>query len=169
MSLISFCPSLCRRAHTVTVLFILTCALVYVTLLEETPQNTAYNTKRSVGFARHSLSVLKAKKLQDRAGSWENSTWSTGPKFEIFILAAVYLERKLVLWVNSIGNKFKVCSNSSFWMLSHAGFRFWFGSLPLTITHWPQLRLGLSASPMTCFVNQSFVGHVTSTFDASVT
>ena len=39
---------LCRRAHTVTVLFILTCALVYVTLLEETPQDTAYNTKRSV-------------------------------------------------------------------------------------------------------------------------
>lgn len=35
------------RAHTLTVLFILTCALGYVTLLEETPQNTAYNTKRS--------------------------------------------------------------------------------------------------------------------------
>lgn len=39
---------LCRRAHTLTVLFILTCALVYVTLLEETPQDTTYNTKRSV-------------------------------------------------------------------------------------------------------------------------
>lgn len=38
-----------RRAHTLTVLFILTCALVYVTLLEETPQDTAYNTKRYVG------------------------------------------------------------------------------------------------------------------------
>uniref|UniRef100_A0A3P8R912 Phosphatidylserine synthase n=2 Tax=Astatotilapia calliptera TaxID=8154 RepID=A0A3P8R912_ASTCA len=38
----------CRRAHTVTVLFILTCALVYVTLLEETPQDTAYNTKRGI-------------------------------------------------------------------------------------------------------------------------
>lgn len=38
----------CRRAHTLTVLFILTCALVYVTLLEETPQDTTYNTKRSV-------------------------------------------------------------------------------------------------------------------------
>lgn len=37
---------MCRRAHTLTVLFILTCALVYVTLLEETPQDTAYNTKR---------------------------------------------------------------------------------------------------------------------------
>lgn len=36
------------RAHTVTVLFILTCALVYVTLLEETPQDTAYNTKRGI-------------------------------------------------------------------------------------------------------------------------
>lgn len=36
----------CRRAHTLTVLFILTCALGYVTLLEETPQDTAYNTKR---------------------------------------------------------------------------------------------------------------------------
>ncbi|GAA6101381.1 phosphatidylserine synthase 2 isoform X1 [Tachysurus ichikawai] len=36
------------RAHTLTVLFILTCALVYVTLLEETPQDTAYNTKRYV-------------------------------------------------------------------------------------------------------------------------
>lgn len=35
-----------RRAHTLTVLFILTCALGYVTLLEETPQDTAYNTKR---------------------------------------------------------------------------------------------------------------------------
>uniref|UniRef100_A0A672I033 Phosphatidylserine synthase n=1 Tax=Salarias fasciatus TaxID=181472 RepID=A0A672I033_SALFA len=34
--------------HTVTVLFILTCALVYVTLLEETPQDTAYNTKRGI-------------------------------------------------------------------------------------------------------------------------
>uniref|UniRef100_G3UXS3 Phosphatidylserine synthase 2 n=1 Tax=Mus musculus TaxID=10090 RepID=G3UXS3_MOUSE len=33
------------RAHTLTVLFILTCALGYVTLLEETPQDTAYNTK----------------------------------------------------------------------------------------------------------------------------
>uniref|UniRef100_A0A8C6M8S6 Phosphatidylserine synthase n=1 Tax=Nothobranchius furzeri TaxID=105023 RepID=A0A8C6M8S6_NOTFU len=38
----------CRRAHTLTVLFILTCALVYVTLLEETPQDTAYNTKRGI-------------------------------------------------------------------------------------------------------------------------
>ncbi|XP_042638047.1 phosphatidylserine synthase 2 [Orycteropus afer afer] len=37
-----------RRAHTLTVLFILTCALGYVTLLEETPQDTAYNTKRGV-------------------------------------------------------------------------------------------------------------------------
>ncbi|KAG9335754.1 hypothetical protein JZ751_004183 [Albula glossodonta] len=37
------------RAHTLTVLFILTCALVYVTLLEETPQDTAYNTKRDRG------------------------------------------------------------------------------------------------------------------------
>uniref|UniRef100_A0A4W4DNY8 Phosphatidylserine synthase n=1 Tax=Electrophorus electricus TaxID=8005 RepID=A0A4W4DNY8_ELEEL len=36
------------RAHTLTVLFILTCALVYVTLLEETPQDTAYNTKRGI-------------------------------------------------------------------------------------------------------------------------
>ncbi|XP_068964050.1 phosphatidylserine synthase 2 isoform X1 [Petaurus breviceps papuanus] len=36
------------RAHTLTVLFILTCALGYVTLLEETPQDTAYNTKRGV-------------------------------------------------------------------------------------------------------------------------
>lgn len=36
----------CRRAHTLTVLFILTCVLGYVTLLEETPQDTAYNTKR---------------------------------------------------------------------------------------------------------------------------
>lgn len=35
-----------RRAHTLTVLFILTCVLGYVTLLEETPQDTAYNTKR---------------------------------------------------------------------------------------------------------------------------
>lgn len=35
-----------RRAHTLSVLFILTCALGYVTLLEETPQDTAYNTKR---------------------------------------------------------------------------------------------------------------------------
>ncbi|MBZ3870274.1 Phosphatidylserine synthase 2 [Sciurus carolinensis] len=37
-----------RRAHTLTVLFILTCALGYVTLLEETPQDTAYNTKRGI-------------------------------------------------------------------------------------------------------------------------
>uniref|UniRef100_A0A4W3HRK1 Phosphatidylserine synthase n=1 Tax=Callorhinchus milii TaxID=7868 RepID=A0A4W3HRK1_CALMI len=34
--------------HTLTVLFILTCALGYVTLLEETPQDTAYNTKRGI-------------------------------------------------------------------------------------------------------------------------
>uniref|UniRef100_A0A8C7QM81 Phosphatidylserine synthase n=1 Tax=Oncorhynchus mykiss TaxID=8022 RepID=A0A8C7QM81_ONCMY len=37
-----------KRAHTVTVLFILTCVLVYVTLLEETPQDTTYNTKRGI-------------------------------------------------------------------------------------------------------------------------
>uniref|UniRef100_A0A8C5EPC4 Phosphatidylserine synthase n=1 Tax=Gouania willdenowi TaxID=441366 RepID=A0A8C5EPC4_GOUWI len=37
-----------RRAHAVTVLLLLTCALVYVTLLEETPQDTAYNTKRGI-------------------------------------------------------------------------------------------------------------------------
>ncbi|XP_077144130.1 phosphatidylserine synthase 2 isoform X1 [Ranitomeya variabilis] len=37
-----------RRAHTLTVLFILTCSLVYVTLLEETPQDTAFNTKRGI-------------------------------------------------------------------------------------------------------------------------
>lgn len=49
--------SLSRRAHTVTVLFILTCALVYVTLLEETPQDTAYNTKRLVRCAHHFLCV----------------------------------------------------------------------------------------------------------------
>ncbi|KAL4671612.1 hypothetical protein H8959_004321 [Pygathrix nigripes] len=36
------------RAHTLTVLFILTCTLGYVTLLEETPQDTAYNTKRGI-------------------------------------------------------------------------------------------------------------------------
>ncbi|XP_029412663.1 phosphatidylserine synthase 2 isoform X3 [Nannospalax galili] len=36
------------RAHTLTVLFILTCALGYITLLEETPQDTAYNTKRGI-------------------------------------------------------------------------------------------------------------------------
>uniref|UniRef100_A0A8C7AD77 Phosphatidylserine synthase n=1 Tax=Neovison vison TaxID=452646 RepID=A0A8C7AD77_NEOVI len=36
------------RAHTLSVLFILTCALGYVTLLEETPQDTAYNTKRGI-------------------------------------------------------------------------------------------------------------------------
>ena len=47
--------SLCRRAHTVTVLFILTCVLVYVTLLEETPQDTTFNTKRLAG---HSLRTL---------------------------------------------------------------------------------------------------------------
>ena len=47
--------SLSRRAHTVTVLFILTCVLVYVTLLEETPQDTAYNTKRLVLARTHAL------------------------------------------------------------------------------------------------------------------
>ncbi|XP_024843412.1 phosphatidylserine synthase 2 isoform X1 [Bos indicus] len=36
------------RAHTLTVLFILTCVLGYVTLLEETPRDTAYNTKRGI-------------------------------------------------------------------------------------------------------------------------
>nr|XP_028592007.1 phosphatidylserine synthase 2 isoform X2 [Podarcis muralis] len=36
------------QAHTLTVLFILTCTLGYVTLLEETPQDTAYNTKRGI-------------------------------------------------------------------------------------------------------------------------
>lgn len=40
-------------------LFILTCVLGYVTLLEETPRDTAYNTKRyppspAVGKGRHS-------------------------------------------------------------------------------------------------------------------
>lgn len=52
----------CRRAHTLTVLFILTCVLGYVTLLEETPRDTAYNTKRyppspAVGRGRHSGAV----------------------------------------------------------------------------------------------------------------
>jgi hypothetical protein len=47
LSLLTLPLSHCRRAHTVTVLFILTCVLVYVTLLEETPQDTTYNTKRS--------------------------------------------------------------------------------------------------------------------------
>lgn len=56
-SLSLFFFSRSRRAHTVTVLFILTCALVYVTLLEETPQDTAYNTKRSVGSVCHFLNV----------------------------------------------------------------------------------------------------------------
>ncbi|ETE62193.1 Phosphatidylserine synthase 2, partial [Ophiophagus hannah] len=37
-----------RQAHTLTVLFILTCTLGYVTLLEETPQDTTYNTKRGI-------------------------------------------------------------------------------------------------------------------------
>ncbi|XP_046500149.1 phosphatidylserine synthase 2 isoform X2 [Equus quagga] len=36
------------RAHTLTVLCILTCVLGYVTLLEETPRDTAYNTKRGI-------------------------------------------------------------------------------------------------------------------------
>ncbi|XP_007466051.1 PREDICTED: phosphatidylserine synthase 2 [Lipotes vexillifer] len=36
------------RAHTLSVLFILTCVLGYVTLLEETPRDTAYNTKRGI-------------------------------------------------------------------------------------------------------------------------
>ncbi|XP_013925742.1 PREDICTED: phosphatidylserine synthase 2 [Thamnophis sirtalis] len=36
------------QAHTLTVLFILTCTLGYVTLLEETPQDTTYNTKRGI-------------------------------------------------------------------------------------------------------------------------
>uniref|UniRef100_A0A6Q2XVK6 Phosphatidylserine synthase n=1 Tax=Esox lucius TaxID=8010 RepID=A0A6Q2XVK6_ESOLU len=45
---ITLSPCHCRRAHTVTVLFILTCVLVYVTLLEETPQDTTYNTKRGI-------------------------------------------------------------------------------------------------------------------------
>ncbi|XP_034272606.2 phosphatidylserine synthase 2 [Pantherophis guttatus] len=36
------------EAHTLTVLFILTCTLGYVTLLEETPQDTTYNTKRGI-------------------------------------------------------------------------------------------------------------------------
>uniref|UniRef100_UPI00358E01CC phosphatidylserine synthase 2 isoform X2 n=1 Tax=Myxine glutinosa TaxID=7769 RepID=UPI00358E01CC len=40
--------SCCRRAHTVTVLFILICTLVYVTLIEETPQDTTYNIKRGI-------------------------------------------------------------------------------------------------------------------------
>lgn len=72
-----------RRAHTVTVLFILTCALVYVTLLEETPQDTAYNTKRSVGCIRHFLNVS--------VGSRGRHTAWTGNH-----LAAVCLEIKPV-------------------------------------------------------------------------
>ncbi|CAN0424427.1 unnamed protein product [Lampetra fluviatilis] len=36
------------RAHTLTVLFVLICTLVYVTLIEETPQDTNYNTKRGI-------------------------------------------------------------------------------------------------------------------------
>uniref|UniRef100_A0A8C0CZW9 Phosphatidylserine synthase n=1 Tax=Balaenoptera musculus TaxID=9771 RepID=A0A8C0CZW9_BALMU len=41
-------PAPPTRAHTLSVLFILTCVLGYVTLLEETPRDTAYNTKRGI-------------------------------------------------------------------------------------------------------------------------
>ncbi|MEJ1287158.1 hypothetical protein NN561_018173 [Cricetulus griseus] len=43
------------RAHILTVLFILTCSLGYVTLLEETPQATAYNTKRERDYGGNCL------------------------------------------------------------------------------------------------------------------
>ncbi|KAI8481704.1 Phosphatidylserine synthase 2 [Branchiostoma belcheri] len=38
------------RAHTLTVLAALICVLVYVTLLEETPNNSEYNAKRGLAF-----------------------------------------------------------------------------------------------------------------------
>ncbi|CAH1256392.1 PTDSS2 [Branchiostoma lanceolatum] len=38
------------RAHTLTVLVGLICVLIYVTLLEETPNNSEYNTKRGLAF-----------------------------------------------------------------------------------------------------------------------
>jgi len=39
---------LCRRAHTVLALLLITVVLVYVAVLEDTPNDTTYNTKRGL-------------------------------------------------------------------------------------------------------------------------
>ena len=37
-----------RQAHTITALILITMGLVYVSLIEQTPNDTAYNTKRGL-------------------------------------------------------------------------------------------------------------------------
>ena len=37
-----------RRAHTITALVLITLGLIYVSLIEQTPDDTAYNTKRGM-------------------------------------------------------------------------------------------------------------------------
>ena len=39
---------LCRQAHTVTALVLITLGLIYVSLIEQTPDDSAYNTKRGL-------------------------------------------------------------------------------------------------------------------------
>ncbi|XP_070283233.1 phosphatidylserine synthase 2 isoform X2 [Myotis yumanensis] len=71
------------RAHTLTVLFILTCVLGYVTLLEETPQDTAYNTKSVLEVLAVCQRGLRAvphlHTLPDRAG-WPPVSEVRGPQ-----------------------------------------------------------------------------------------
>jgi len=65
--------SICRRAHTLTVLFILTCALVYVTLLEETPHDTTYNTKRYGQHVVGSVFTFSTGNTVQRTREWDIS------------------------------------------------------------------------------------------------
>ncbi|MEE6499376.1 hypothetical protein FKM82_003427 [Ascaphus truei] len=66
------------RAHTLTVLFILTCSLGYVTLLEETPQDTAYNIKSALEKDKHVTLFLR----YYRNVLCSNIGWNIGGKRE---------------------------------------------------------------------------------------
>ena len=111
----------CRRAHTLTVLFILTCVLGYVTLLEETPRDTAYNTKRyppgpAVGEGLHSWGSGASRHFQplfcpaqpwhhrpgsregsgvqvsfSGAASWGSNSWHPRPHLSVWQVGSVLM------------------------------------------------------------------------------
>lgn len=68
------CVCVCRRAHTLTVLFILTCVLGYVTLLEETPR-TRPTTPRGTRPARQWAQGLHPGALGPCGTSGPSSAW----------------------------------------------------------------------------------------------
>lgn len=82
---------LCRRAHTLTVLFILTCALVYVTLLEETPQDTTYNTKRSVSTRLQNGNCKFPESFQALSFNFHSSYCTHNTSMPLFWIPGLFL------------------------------------------------------------------------------